>query len=75
MQFSMNKKVIDFLYSYLRPKNGGTVNNNFFSTIWKNFFDNLKFIKKIFNTKINKIIRISVILKKCLFDIGKNYQN
>ena len=28
-----------------------------------NFFGNIEFIKKLFNTKINKIIRISVTLK------------
>ena len=37
-----------------------------FSQPLDNFFGNIEFIKKLFNTKINKIVRISVTLKNFL---------
>ena len=41
-----------------------------FSQPFDSFFCNIKFIKKLFNTKINKIIRISLMLKN---SFGVNY--
>ena len=40
-----------------------------FSQPFDNFFGNIKFIKKLFNTKINKIIRIYAMLKN-LFKVN-----
>ena len=58
MQFSINKKVVDSLYSYLTCF--------VFSQPFDKFFVNIKFVKKRFNTKIDKIIRISIMLKNVI---------
>ena len=68
----MNKKVADFLYSYLIYSCFQEINDTkmrelsiiAFSQPFDKLFD--KSIKKLFTTKINKIIRISVKLKNFL---------